>query len=150
MSTKKELLAQVRAIDSEQADQLVSTKATKPVIEAWLADAKASSKPDEDDEPRTMPKTLAKYRKSYKPTIASSGRKSLNNGDGVALLLAGLTPEEVLTAAEELLGLATGELATKYQHLNDGQRRMNGGNRIRAAIKRGDVTEDQLTAAILH
>ena len=92
-----------------------------------------------------MSETLLKYRANYVPTTSYSGRKSLNNGDLVAEFLAGMEPLEVLAAAEQILGFETGELVAKYQHLNVGQMRMNGGNRLRAAIKRGDIT-----AADLH
>ena len=62
-------------------------------------------------------------------------------------MLAGAEPLAVIWAAERLLGLESGELATKYAHLNPGQKRMNAGNRIRAAIKRGDATIDDLKKA---
>ena len=98
----------------------------------------------EDNKPRTMSATLLQYRAKYQPTVAYSGRASLNNGDAVAEFLAGKTPDEVLKAAEKILGLDDGELQERYANLNPGQQRMNGGNRIRAALKRGDITTDEL------
>ena len=97
---------------------------------------------------RDMSSTLNKYRETYEDTAAYSGRLSKHNGDDVAKLLAGATPEAVIAAAEVLLGLEAGELETRYVNLNPGQRRMNAGNRIRACIKRGDKTADELAAAI--
>lgn len=96
---------------------------------------------------RDMASTLAKYREMpehYKPTVAYSGRKSLSIGDTVAQFLDGMSPAEVLEAAERILGLEGGELVAKYAHLNLGQQRMNGGNRLRAALKRGDIKADDL------
>lgn len=94
---------------------------------------------------RDMSSTLQHYRTEYEPTTAYSGRKSLSCGDEVAEFLAGMSPTEVLQVAEQVLGLEDGELQTRYENLNPGQQRMNGGNRIRAALKRGDIT-----AADLH
>lgn len=143
MSTKKELLEQIEAIDPKEAERLA--KAKKVDIELWL------ELHDEEDETKGgMSKTLAKYRVNYQPSIAPSGRKSLNTGDKLATILAGMEPLAVIRLAEQVLGLEAGELLTKYEHLNRGQQRMNAGNRIRAAVKRGDITiegvEDALKA----
>jgi hypothetical protein len=104
---------------------------------------------ESDDEANStrMSKTLDRYKPQYKETVAYSGAKSQNNGDGIAEILAGLTPEAVCHTAERLLGLENGELVAKYQHLNPGQQRMNSGNRIRAALKRGDATIDEVKKA---
>ena len=102
---------------------------------------------DGEDEPKTMSGTMSKYRKAYEPTVAYSGRVSLNKGDEVATMLAGLSPLAVIEAAERLLGFESGELVAKYAHLNPGQKRMNGGNRIRSAIKREAVTIADLKQA---
>lgn len=93
---------------------------------------------------RGMSETLLRYRTTYQPSICYSGRKSLNNGDAIADFLSGLAPDEVLSQAERILGLDTGFLTEKYQNLNEGQKRMNGGNRLRSALKRGDITEADL------
>ncbi len=142
MSTKKELLAQIREIDGDLADELA--KANKATLQAALDDLTD----DEEDKPNTMAGTMAKYRAGYLPSVAASGRKSLNNGDAIAAVLEGREAKEVLQIAERLLGFADGELQARYERLNVGQRRMNGGNRIRSAVKRGDVTIEQLQAAV--
>lgn len=102
---------------------------------------------DDEDDTGKMANTLNKYREKYEATVSHSGRLSLNNGDEVADLLAGLEPVAVITTAERLLGLESGELVAKYDRLNNGQKRMNAGNRIRSAIKRGDYTVDDLKKA---
>lgn len=89
-----------------------------------------------------LAKTIRGYRDQYVPSIGPGGTKSVSNGDAVAHALKGLQPDSVLALAEELLELETGFLVQKYAHLNRGQRRMNGGNRIRAALKRGALVID--------
>lgn len=100
---------------------------------------------EETNASHKMAATLAEYRKSYVPTLAASGKKSLSNGDPVAMLLSGLDYESVYALAEYWCELATGMLDKKYAHLkNDGMRRMNAGNRLRALYKKadnGDVEE---------
>jgi hypothetical protein len=99
---------------------------------------------DEKAATRSMSATLNRYRATYEPSIACGGRKSLNNGDDLASLLAGLEPEQVIKLAELALDLEVGSLQTKYDSLNPGQKRMNAGNRLRAAIKRGDLELDAI------
>lgn len=85
-----------------------------------------------------MSRQLQKYRGGYQECVTASGNKSLNNGDEVASWLEGKDWAEVCRLADEVLGEEPGFHATKYERLNPGQRRMNSGNRIRAAVKRGD------------
>lgn len=135
----------------KQAEKKASKKTTKKedeaaVLAAMEAEAK---KEDEEETPRGMASTLSKYRAGYADAVSSNGRKSKKCGDEVSNLLEARTPRDVLIAAEILLGLEENELVARYAKLNPGQQRMNGGNRIRAAIKRGDVTIDDLTK-VLH
>ena len=95
---------------------------------------------EEDRPSNRMADKLARARVRYESSIAYSGAKSLNNGDDVAHMLAGMLPADTIRAAEILLDLEEGSLAAKYAHLNPGQIRMNASNRIRGAIKRGDNT----------
>ena len=133
---KADLLVLVAEQDQEAHDILVEGKATKAAIIEWLE--------NQDETPNTMSATLLKYRKRYVPSVAYSGRKSLSNGDVVAQFLEYKEPKEVAHQVEALLGFAKGELVEKYASLNPGQQRMNCGNRLRAALKRGDITEEQL------
>ena len=96
---------------------------------------------------RTMADTLNRYRSTYEDTAAYSGRLSKNNGDKLAKFLGGKSPDEVIRIAEIALKFDTGFLLAKYDNLNQGQRRMNAGNRIRAAIKREELTYDEVFAA---
>lgn len=98
---------------------------------------------EEEEEELTaskMAETLKKYRERYQLSVAKSGKKSLNNGDAVAQALEYLDWTEVMALCCSLLALDYAELEAKYAHLNVGARRMNCGNRIRAAYKKGNVT----------
>ena len=123
-------------------------EATEMEAELDLTDSLDLSDEDGEDNKR-MSKRLDRYRKDYHDSVSYSGKKSKVSGDEVSLALMGLTPEAVMKAAENILDLAEGELAVKYAHLNPGQRRMNAGNRIRAAVKREDITIDEVKA-VLH
>lgn len=67
--------------------------------------------------------------------------KDANCGDPVAEALKG-ADLAALTAFANSVGVDT----DKYAALNNGQRRMNVGNRLRHLIKKGEVTIDQLNA----
>jgi hypothetical protein len=133
--TKKELLIEVAKRDADFATAATTAKATKAELIQWLEDNPAK---------RGMAETLLQYRTGYVPSIAYSGRKSLNNGDAIAQFLAGAEPAQVAILVEGILGLESGMLTAKYASLNPGQVRMNCGNRLRAAIKRGDIAETDL------
>lgn len=94
---------------------------------------------------RTMSEILSKYRERYVVSIAPSGRKSLSTGDELAQLLEMLTGKRVCLIAEQALKIDG--LWEKYQNLNNGQQRMNAGNRIRAALKRGEISIEDVAAA---
>lgn len=107
-------------------------------------DGKATFQPDQiepvDDEiSSAMAKVLTKYRHKYVTSVSASGRKSKACGDALSQALEGLDHKAVARLADRVFGLVEGGHEDKYAHLNNGQVRMNSGNRIRAAIKRGDV-----------
>jgi len=103
---------------------------------------------ENEDGSGKMSKTLQKYSEGYEPSICASGRKSLNTGDKIARLLAGLEPLAVIQAAESVLGMKSGELSERYESLNPGQQRMNAGNLIRSAFKRGEISATAVKKAI--
>lgn len=113
---------------------------------------------DSDEEAKeklNMSGQLRKYRveKGYVSRKCYSGKKSADNGDEVADFLNGFTPLQVAQIAQKAINTAAQsddecpDLLEKYGHLNPGQIRMNSGNRIRAAMKRGDVTLSDVKAA---
>lgn len=110
--------------------------------------AKAEELADEN-QPLTMGEILSKYRPFYVVSITPNGRKSRCNGDEVAQALEGVDPSRIVIAAEKLLdNVKRGELRDKYAGMNQGQIRMNVGNRLRAAVKRGDITIDEIEKAV--
>lgn len=113
------------------------------MLEALTAALRGCHKPTGNG----MANTLAKYRVGYVVSVTADGRKSLNNGDELAELLEGLDHMQVARVAELALDLEIGFLATKYAKLNNGQIRMNSGNRIRAALKSGKIYIDAVHAA---
>lgn len=76
------------------------------------------------------------YRPLYEKVVASSGRKSLDNGDEVAQLLRGLTLPEVYEIVAEHLEMEVKDLGKRYEHLNPGQQRMNLGNKLRGHFRK--------------
>lgn len=79
---------------------------------------------------------------NYAKSRSASGSVSRHNGDVVASTLAGLTLDETVAIAVEVLDIAESDLRAKYEHLNVGQQRMNIGNRIRGAINKMNKAED--------
>ena len=78
-------------------------------------------------------------KEKYNPARTASGTKSLNNGDPVALALAGLTLGEVQSLADSFIG--ENDFRKRYAKLNPGMQRMNIGNRLRGAINKATVTD---------
>ena len=97
-----------------------------------------------DEEGGSMSETVAKYRLGYVKVVSYSGNNSLDNGDDVAEILRGMSPDETCALADKVFEAPAFHHAERWQHLNAGSRRMNAGNRIRAAFKRGEVTAQQL------
>jgi hypothetical protein len=98
----------------------------------------------------SMGEILAKYRPGYVVSITPNGRKSRCNGDKVAEALEGFEPAQIIAAAEKLLNFKKGELLERYAGMNQGQARMNVGNRLRGAVKRGDITVKEIEKAVAH
>ena len=101
----------------------------------------------------TASRVPQKYRARYAETAKAAGRKAhtatgkatLNNGDEFALLWEALLPVQACQLADKVVPQPDKQThATKYAHLNVGMQRMNAGNRIRGAIKRGEVSAKQV------
>jgi len=86
-----------------------------------------------------MAAALRKARVRYVKTKRPEGSASADCGDMLAKTLRDLEPEEVAAMADKVLGEASGTHLAKYLHLNNGQIRMNSGNRIRAYLKTADA-----------
>lgn len=120
----------------------MSKKQTKAAQTATPTDAPTRK------EKRSMSATLRKHRSRYVHTDGYNGL-SINCGDDVAQALRMCEPERVVRIAEAVLpNVKRGDLTKRYAKLNPGQQRMNSGNRIRAALKRGAITKTALKRAI--
>lgn len=120
--------------DTQDLDKAIKAELTK--------DDSLKTKP-------TMAEQLRKHRDGYE-TTSTNDRLSCDNGDDVATMLRGLTPLAIVKAAEILCGMKEGELQERYAKLNNGQRRMNAGNRIRGLIKKGKKSVDEVKSALTH
>lgn len=105
-------------------------------------------------ETRSAADTLKRYRNghndrpAYEHTDGYAGL-SINCGDYAALALKMCDPMRVVAIGEAILpGIVKGELSKRYSKLNPGMQRMNVGNRIRSAIKKGVITKKALKDAI--
>jgi hypothetical protein len=123
-----------------------SDKVAKPAVAAPVAAAEETEV--ELTVGQVMASTLRKHRVGYTPVKSAAGKPSLDNGDAIAQALRGMEWSTVVALAESLLdGVEGGELAERYSHLNVGQRRMNAGNLIRNAIKRGELKVEEVVLA---
>ena len=100
-----------------------------------------------------MARTLRNARVRYTKARRPSGTQSAHCGDAIAKELRDLEPQEVAELADKVTNQPAGTHMLKYGHLNNGQIRMNSGNRIRTAGKAaeegGDPTEIERLAAML-
>jgi hypothetical protein len=122
--------------------------ARKPELETILVGLEAEAvEAEEGEKAKNMGSTLAAYKAAgaYIKSVTAAGKPSMRKADDIAAFLATMLPEEVAALATEILGLDfplyVGDGTGKYDRLNPGQVRMNSGNRIRAALKRGDIVE---------
>lgn len=74
----------------------------------------------------------AQYLPKYREYRRADGKASVDNGDGVASTLRGVTLELVYKICAKEIGESIEALKTKYGHLNPGMQRMNLGNKLRA------------------
>lgn len=79
---------------------------------------------------------------NYTKSKSASGKKSMHNGDPVAVMLDQATLEETTKIAAAVCEVTQKELTEKYAHLNIGQQRMNMGNRIRGVVNKLNKEED--------
>lgn len=96
-----------------------------------------------------MAQTLARYRARYPKAVKPNGKSTQDLNDQIAQLLRPLDPVEVCNIADRIFNVPTGTHALKYAHLNNGQQRMNSGNRIRAAFKKADTDEQSRILSIV-
>lgn len=108
----------------------------KDVFEAYYEILEAH---EEESPAKTMAEKLRRARERYVVGVSASGNKSAHTDDDLAAFLEAKPLEDVLALADEFTPLDKGTHADRYAHLNLGSRRMNAGNKIRAALRRGDL-----------
>ncbi len=128
-------------------DQKFGRRSSADLLDMVMALEVEGHDEDENEKP-SMGEILAKYRVGYVVSITPQGRKSRSNGDELAQTLETYEPAQIIPAAEILLEIETGVLVEKYTGMNQGQARMNVGNRLRAAVRRGDITIEQIEKAL--
>lgn len=136
-------------LNDDEAWNVINSKsrftADQKAAIAELQDALAScvditNMDEEVPAPLTMAEKLRKARQErYVLGVSPTGAKSANCGDALAQILEGMNAEQVCELADEFTPLEKGDHATKYANLNPGARRMNAGNKLRAALKRGEL-----------
>jgi hypothetical protein len=141
VSNAEDEILKVKAAELSRAVAEGDTKqsATNKAEAAESADTEGLDE-DAPEDGTSMKNQMNRFRVNYVDTVSHSGNKSQSNGDEVALTLAGLSGAQVCKVAMECIEGLDDDLIEKYEHLNEGQRRMNAGNRIRAAVTRDEPT----------
>lgn len=95
-----------------------------------------------------MAEALRKARAHYTKDKRPDGSATAHCGDAIAKELRDLEPKDVADLADKVLQQPAGFHYGKYQSLNNGQIRMNSGNRIRSYWKK--INEEKNDAEILR
>ncbi len=152
MSTKAQLKTAILEINPE-ANGL--DKLNKADLELALATLQAdpipehlADEPEEEQHPKHVMSALRTARLKYVSLDRADGGKSLGCGDPIQQALLAYGPadlETLATIADDLLGLCKANKTRpeqshweRYSSLNNGQIRMNIGNKLRAGLKRDD------------
>ena len=124
-------------VDLNDTEDEVIVKVRAKQLELWV---------EPIEETKTMSGTLNKYRKNYLTTHTAKGNKSQSSKESVAArYFEGYDHCAVAHMVASLLNLpAFDELYHQYAHLNNGQMRMNSGNKLNNAIKRGELIEEDV------
>jgi hypothetical protein len=141
ISARVSSLAPLAPEDDEQAEQ-------DPELDddGEQADGSVEEALDEAEEHGSkMAEALRKARVHYVKDRRPSGAATAHNGDVIARELRDYEPKEVCGLCDRCFDLPKGSTFAKYEHLNNGQQRMNAGNRIRSAYAKGD---DEVKARI--
>ena len=111
------------------------------------SDAEEADEESEEEETvgGKMAQALARARVHYVKCKRPNGTATAHNGDDIAKALRDYEPNEVADLADKCLKVPVGTHFLKYGHLNNGQVRMNSGNRIRAAYAKALKEQDAET-----
>jgi hypothetical protein len=133
---------------AEQELDAAGDRYTETLEKASTKAAREEEQDDGDDDRYTtaMSRTIARYVHRYVPGRNASGTATKTCGDELAIAWLQMDVEAFCYYAANLLGMSPGH----YLHLNPGQQRMNFGNRLRAAIRKGIITEQDALAGLLN
>jgi len=147
ISARVSSLAPLAAEDDEQADVELDDDFPDGTDVAEMG-AEADGEQDEGETVSSkMAEALRKARVRYVKDKRPSGAATAHNGDVIARELRDYEPKEVCGLCDRCFDLPKGSTFAKYEHLNNGQQRMNAGNRIRSAYAKGD---DEIRNRIAH
>lgn len=146
----------VRPIYLETEINSVDNLADEALIDYDATGAEVGEVEDLDvtggDEPpapvKDMSNVLSTHRKTYEKVLSYKGNISLDNGDDIASILRGMSPDQVCSVADAVKDQPDGFHVIKYAKLNNGQIRMNSGNVIRGAMSSGTHTIEDIKAII--
>lgn len=113
----------------------------------WGDDGIEEALDEAEEAASRMSEALKKARARYTKTHRPDGTPSADNGDAIAKELRELDPLEVAVLADRVMGEAAGFHAARYAGLNNGQVRMNSGNRIRGAYRKALEAGDEAEQA---
>lgn len=117
-------------------------------------EAKFESDEEELSDACKMAKALRDARTGYEKATTVLGKATMDSGDQLAIELRtmpliGTMILSNMVVQPLLHGTGKSYDAFKqYGHLNEGQRRMNSGNKIRGAIKRGETTIEEVLGLV--
>lgn len=138
MNTETMTIKQLQKAERKQARKTKTPKVEAPKAEASKLNDQVPVEQIGSEAEAPKPKgkrglaaTMARYRAGY-----VDGKSC---GDNVASRLAGMSLDAVLAEASALCGE---DLAVRYAHLNNGQKRMTAGNRIRSAAKKAQKEQE--------
>jgi hypothetical protein len=100
---------------------------------------------DEDEDTKTMSNHIKPYQARYVSAKNVNGSSTKICGDELSQILLAYDAANAVALASKLLKRP--DVLTKYAGLNPGQQRMNAGNLIRNAIKREELTIEDVQAA---
>ena len=109
--------------------------------------------PEEDGDASKMAKALREARQHYTKALRPDGTPTAHSNDLIARVLLESEPLEVCSFADYICEEPQGYHAERYATLNNGQKRMNAGNKIRShwrkAVELGDKTTMALIMGVL-
>lgn len=125
-------------VTSKPAPAAIAPSARKSSAKEYDDDDKDQDDDDKDqgDVGCQMARQLAAARVRYSKTKRPSGSASADCADSIARALRDYEPLEVAQLCDKVFNLPANTTSMKYAHLNNGQIRMNSGNRIRAYWKK--------------